>query len=75
MMTILTPSSWTTFLDCAPLGEDSYDAPPYATMGETLFDTSSLGHYRQMSGKLRACDIFMMIISNLYLIFLMTITT
>ena len=43
-MTILAFSSWTTFLDCAPLGEDSHIAPPYTNMGEALFGISSLGH-------------------------------
>ena len=36
MMTIFVFSNWTTFLDCAPLGEDSQDAPPYTNMGEPL---------------------------------------
>ena len=45
MMTVLTNSRWTTFLDCAPLDEDSHIVPPYTNMGETLFDMSSLGHY------------------------------
>ena len=32
---------WITFLDYAPLGEDSHIAPPYTKMGETLFRISS----------------------------------
>ena len=48
MMTILISSSWTTFLDRAPLGEDLWIAPPYATMGETLLSTSSLGLFLQI---------------------------
>ena len=48
MMTILISSSWTTFLDRAPLGEDLMIAPPYATMGETLLSTSSLGLFLQI---------------------------
>ena len=44
-MTIFVFSRWTTFLDCAPLGEDLQRAPPYTKMGEALFDISSLGLY------------------------------
>ena len=34
-----------SFLDFAPLGEDTHIAPPYTKMGEALFDISSLGLY------------------------------
>ena len=44
-MTIFISSRRTTFLDCASLGEDSHDAPPYTKMGEALFDISSHGLY------------------------------
>ena len=40
-------------------------APPYATKGETLLGTSSLGHYLQLVGKLQACDLLEMLILNL----------
>ena len=59
-------SSWITFLDHAPLGEDLMIAPPYATMGETLLSTSSLGHYLQMGGKLQAYDLLEMFTLNLH---------
>ena len=36
---------WITFLDCAPLGEDTHIAPPYTKMGEAFFDISSHGLY------------------------------
>ena len=36
---------WTTFLDCASLGEDPNIAPPYSTMGEPLLGTSSHEDY------------------------------
>ena len=42
--TIVISSRRITFLDCASLGEDSHDAPPYTKMGEALFGISSLGH-------------------------------
>ena len=45
MKTIFISSRRTTFLDCASLGEDSHDAPPYTKMGEALFGISSLGLY------------------------------
>ena len=45
MMMVLTFSSWTTFLDYTPLGEDSHIAPPYTKMGEALFVISSLSPY------------------------------
>ena len=44
-MTIFTLSSWTTFLGCVPLGEDSHIAPPCTNKGEALFGISSLSHY------------------------------
>ena len=44
-MTILTYLSWTTFLDCALLGEDSHIYLPYTNMGEALFNISSIGLY------------------------------
>ena len=34
MKTIFNSSRRTTFLDCALLGEDSHDTPPYTKMGE-----------------------------------------
>ena len=63
---ILISSSWTTFLDRASLGEDLWIAPPYATMGETLLGTSSLGHFLQMGGKLQAYDLLKIILLNLH---------
>ena len=66
MMTILTFSSWTTFLGRTSLGEDSHIAPPYTNMGEALFEVSSLGHYLQIGGKIHAYDLFMMHILNLH---------
>ena len=45
MMMIFVFSSWTTLLDCAPLGEDLLIAPPYTNMGEELFGIYSLGLY------------------------------
>ena len=66
MMTILIVSSWTTFLDRAPLGEDLMIAPPYATMGETLLSTSSLGLFLKMGGKLQAYDLIEILVLNLH---------
>ena len=45
MMMIFGFSSWTTFIECASLGEDSQHAPPYTKMGEAPFGISSLGLY------------------------------
>ena len=46
---------WTTFLDCALLGEkDSHNAPPYTKMGVLLLGASSLDHYLQKGDKLQA---------------------
>ena len=56
MMTILTLSSWISFLDLAKLGEDTKIAPPYATMGEALLSPSSLGQQLQEGDKHQAYD-------------------
>ena len=57
---------WTTFLDCASLGEDSNIAPPYSTMGEPLICTYSLDHYLQEGGKHQAYDIFQTLLLNTF---------
>ena len=54
---ILDLFKWTTFLDCALLGEDSHFAPPYTTIGETILAASSLDHYLKMGDKLQAWDL------------------
>ena len=68
---------WTTFLDCASLGEDPHPhiSPPYTTMGEPLIGITSHDHYLQMGGKFQAYDIFEILLLNLHDSSLMTITT
>ena len=53
--------SWLCWLD-----EDKLIAPPYSTMGEPLFRTSSQVHCPTKDGKLQAFDLFVMLHLNLH---------
>ena len=70
MMTILSSSSWNTFLDCARLlllDEDSTSSP-ILNMEKPHLGTSSHIHYHQIYGKLQAYSLFEMSILNLHFV-------
>ena len=75
MMMILTPSSWTTFLDCVDSMKTSWLLPH-----TPLWVSHSLAHLHKsidttMDGKIQALDLFVMLHLNLHTAILMTITT
>ena len=74
-MTILTSSSWTTFLDCADSMKTSRllpHTPLWVSLSSAHLHMSII---TTMDGKLQACDLFMMLHLNLHNATLMTITT
>ena len=75
MMTILTPSSWTTFLDCVGSMKTSWLLPH-----TPLWVSHSSAHLHKsidttMNGKHQALDLFVILHLNLRTTILMTITT
>ena len=62
-MTLLSSSTWNTFLDCARsllLGEVLRIAPPYSYGRDSLFGISSHIHDHHKDGKIQAFDPFEM---------------
>ena len=75
MMMILTPSSWTTFLDCIGSMKTRWLLPH-----SSLWVSHSSAHLHKsidttMDGKIQALDLFVMLHLNLHTAILMTITT
>ena len=69
MMTLLSSSSWNTFLDCARLlllGEVLRIGPPYSYGRDALLGMSLHHHDHHMDGKLQAYDLSEMSILNLH---------
>ena len=75
MMTILTPSSWTTFLDCVGSMKTRWLLPrsPLWLIHSSVHLHKSID--TTMDGKIQALDLFVMLHLNLHMAILMTITT